>query len=81
MMTAKEKANELVNKFYQLRAYEVMEATQRRVAFVIAKESAGIYVDGMIKELVLLQINEFHDAWVVNRVNFWNEVKQELDKI
>lgn len=70
-MTAKEKAIEIFN-FY-------LDATDLNQT--LAKDCAIFHVDALIKELVLLQINESHDAWVVSRVNFWNEVKKELEKI
>lgn len=70
-MTAKEKAIEIFN-FY-------IDATDLNQTIAIA--CAIFHVDALIKELVLLQINEFHDVWVVNRVNFWDEVKQELEKL
>lgn len=70
-MTAKEKAIEIFN-FY-------LDATDLNQTIAIA--CAISHVDALIKELVLLQINESHDAWVVNRVNFWDEVKIELEKL
>lgn len=70
-MIAKEKAIEIFN-FY----LDTTDLNQ-----TIAMACAIFHVDALIKELVLLQINEFHDAWVVNRVNFWDEVKKEFVKI
>lgn len=70
-MTAKEKAVEIFN-FY-------LDATDLNQT--VAKACAIFHVHALIKELVLLQINEFHDAWVVERVNFWDEVKQEFEKL
>jgi len=70
-MTAKEKAIEIFN-FY-------LDATDLNQT--IAMSCAINLIDQLIKELVLLQKNEFHDSWVVNRVNLWLEVKKELEKI
>lgn len=70
-MTAKEKANELKELFIDF------GKTHTRFPVVAAIDC----VDQIVKELVLLQINESHDTWVVSRVNFWNDVKQELDKL
>lgn len=46
-----------------------------------AKEACNLFVDYIIKEYVLLQVNEFHDAWVIERVKMWKEVKSEIEKM
>lgn len=50
-MTPKEKANELTNKFYALRAWECMNVQDRKVAYGIAKQSAILCVEQIIKEV------------------------------
>lgn len=67
-MTAKEKAVQLRDLF--------TDFGQAHTQFPI--DAAINCVDELIKELVLLQINESHDAWVAERVNWLEEVKLEL---
>ena len=65
-MTPKEKAIELANKFY----INVM------LPQTIAKQCALIAVDEIIKEV------DWHDFETPNKVlNYWQEVKQEIEKI
>lgn len=77
-MTAKEKAIGLYSNY---KGILNIQNDMRPGANPFAVHCAEYFVDETIKELTILQINEFHDAWVVSRVNFWNEVKQELKKL
>lgn len=78
-MTAKEKANEIVNKFYHLRAYEVMSDTDKKIAYGIAKESALICVEEIIKALEQMEFNYGVDD--TGEIPYWNRIKQELNKL
>jgi hypothetical protein len=69
-MTPKEKANELVNKFYVY-----CNNNHKRQAY--AEECALIAVD----EILDIGLGFMHDdiAWSIE--NFWLEVKQEIEKL
>lgn len=71
MMTPKEKAEELVNKFIQyVPAEEEFELDY-------AKQCALIAVDEMIHELTKSVSPSVHGF----RHNYWEEVKQEIEKL
>lgn len=75
-MTAKEKANQLVYKFYNLRAHETMEHAEIKAAYAIAKEAAVICVGEIISITgPILQLMESGDS---RDANYWEEVKKEL---
>jgi predicted adenine nucleotide alpha hydrolase (AANH) superfamily ATPase len=65
-MSAKEKAEELVNKFYNPNVHPNSVEVRKDVA----KESALICVDKIIAEL--------DSERVFERIYFWNEVKEEI---
>jgi hypothetical protein len=67
-MTAKEKAEELVNKYYDV---EVISADWGASACINAKECALITVDEIEKE-----IHTYYE-----RFEYWQEVKQEIEKL
>ena len=66
-MTPKEKAQELVNKYLQVYDGRVIQA----------KQCALIAVDEILKEKEDCHKFECHG----NDINYWQEVKQELDKL
>lgn len=82
-MTAKEEANALVNKFYGLRAYEVMSQEQRKVAYGIAKQSAIVCIDEIIKRLNEIcfnnGLNEFNE--LDNEFKWFRSIKQQIEKL
>ena len=71
VMTPKEKAEELVNKYS---TYVVMWAGGIEVTGQNVKQCALIAVDELIKE------GFFTDGYY-NRCAFWDEVKQEIEKL
>ena len=72
-MTAKEKAQELVDKFRT----EILSFLGDRIKDQNAKRCALIAVDELIKIHYLLTTT--HDT--SPSINYWKEVKQELDKL
>ena len=64
-MTPKEKAEELVNKYDETLTY--LESKSK------AKQCALIAVDEIIK----LEKHHMHDSWV----EYWKQVKQEIEKL
>jgi hypothetical protein len=77
-MTPKEKAKELVNKF--LRTYKVSLYPPFTKASDEAKECALIAVDEIINgyEFDILYIEHKR---IMDNINFWDEVKQEIEKL
>ena len=67
-MTAKEKAKELVRKYWDLGGIDVLEA----------KQCALIAVDEIIKEIDVFFLHRY-DA--TDRYFYWKEVKQEIEKL
>ena len=71
-MTPKEKAKELVEKYLNI---EFCLLTDNK-----AKKCALICVDEMIREIKQIQFNE--DIFMEDTViSYWNEVKQEINKL
>lgn len=66
-MTPKEKAKELVNKFYNCRVLD----------FDAAKQCALIAVDEIIISMPMIPAFIDDD----NGVNYWQEVRQEIEKL
>ena len=77
-MTPKEKAKELVDKFYQ-------EAPLDEIKFysnnVMAKSCALIAVDEMQQLIKDLSSCKNRFIYIIDEMNYWNEVKQEIDNL
>ena len=70
-MTAKEKAEELVNELIHY------SSTNQKPSLENAKESALIAVDEIIEE-----VREYCDDNFINdRLQYWEEVKEEIDNL
>jgi hypothetical protein len=69
-MTAKEQANELVNKYSELLSIHIFNGV-----FDIAKECALIAVNEIILEMPMI-IGEFN----IKRL-YWQQVKQEIENL
>jgi hypothetical protein len=67
-MTPKEKAEELVKKMYAVHSSSASDITLH-----FAKQCALVAVDEMIEELI---VTDF-----ANRFPYWQEVKQEIEKL
>jgi hypothetical protein len=74
-MTTKEKAEDLVNKFY-IEGDMLKESHSYR----LAKKCALIAVDEIIQgyEYDSLEINHKR---IIDSINFWDEVKQEIENL
>ena len=66
-MTPKEKANELFDKFYLQTEYYINCGCE-----FLAKENALICVD---------EILEVESNYYPNEIDYWTEVKQEINKL
>ena len=81
-MTPKEKAEELVSRYRK----EILKGKYHINGFVIeelAEESALIAVDEIIETLnspPIRQGNENHMLWKAT-LNYWEQVKQEIEKL
>jgi hypothetical protein len=79
-MTPKEKANELVKSFKSFSYYDYHDLTSRfrreESNVESAIECALIAVDEMIEELY-----EWGEVWMKRRIEYWQEVKQEINKL
>ena len=85
-MTAKEKAKELFDRFYEI---EPVEPIYVGVNIGQAKQCVLIYIDDMLKEYlfihdkVLIKHFDSHEVIgiVYNKYLFLEEVKQEINKL
>ncbi|MCF8339682.1 MAG: hypothetical protein K9I82_01775 [Chitinophagaceae bacterium] len=78
----KEKADELIDKMYYIGRYDEKEDYNPAMAWERAKQCALIAVD----EILQIFNNEWTklDFWTeeINvTINFWQEVKQEIEKL
>lgn len=71
-MTPKEKANEIVNKFYELRAYETMALEGKRIAYGIAKDSAIICVEQILEAVTTIADKKY---------DYYKEVLEHLKSL
>jgi hypothetical protein len=81
-MTPKEKANELVDKFYQTTPNEAwinepLGISEEYKAWKQAKQCALIAVDEIIKALP----PSSYGLEFVAKIDFWTNVKQEIEKL
>lgn len=84
-MTPKEKANKLVNNFYLCMPFKDIKLTSCdenkdliiKMELLSAKQCALIAVDEIIAENKLFPYNTIF----YERINFWQEVKQEIEKL
>lgn len=75
--TPKNTANQLVNKLYGLRAWELMGEKERKVAYGIAKESAIINVNDILS--ILEPFSRYEYAKVL--IPHYQAVKEEIQNL
>lgn len=66
-MTPEVKANELVNKYLDI------DSKYEYLSYLMAKQCALIAVDELI--------NSTSWQYITNGLDYWNEVKQEIEKL
>ena len=71
-MTPKEKAEELVDKFYPMFTNSVRDT--------LSKQCALIAVDEILKELSPLELHPL-GTYINPKIDYWQEVKQEIEKL
>jgi hypothetical protein len=76
-MTAKEKAEDLVNKFFQFKPRFKLDIDNEK-EYYQAKQCALIAVDEIISDY---KNYLFHANTEYKGLMYWKEVKQELDKL
>ena len=70
-------ANKLVNKLYGLRAWELMDEKDRKVAYGIAKESAIVNVNDILSILEPFGRHEYAKVLIPH----YEAVKEEIQKL
>lgn len=81
-MTPKEKANELVNKYFlEIEGADTYAFNLSSLNLYIAKQCALIAVDEIIKNGGTKYIIEYKPNSYTNEVWYWEEVKQEIEKL
>jgi hypothetical protein len=73
-MTTKEKAEELVKKMYLIHSNSASEITM-----YFAKQCALIAVDEILWEIIKYADNS--KEYVTENTNYWQKVKQEIEKL
>jgi hypothetical protein len=76
-MTAKEKAEELVSKFFNV-FIEDEDEHYEETAWRLSKELAIVEVGEMISMLPFTDTNTYIGKWCERERNFLNEVKEEI---
>jgi hypothetical protein len=75
-MTPKEKALELFDKYWTLIAYKIEGSVGR----LLIKQCALIAVDEIINGYEFDSLDIEHKR-IMDNINFWDEVKQEIEKL
>ena len=78
-MTAKEKAFELAHKF-RLIDIRTSESTTMMISMADAKQCVLIAVDEIIYGYEFDSLDIEHKR-IMDNINFWDEVKQEIEKL
>jgi hypothetical protein len=77
-MTPKEKAKELVGRFY---VWTSRNTTKVNIAHYDAKQCALICVDEIISKGGTKNVIQYEPNCFTNGVEYWQEVKQEIEKL
>jgi hypothetical protein len=72
-MTPEEKAKELIYRFYDI---EKNDGYFDYPLFLFCQKCALIAVDEILEELL-----ECGEVWMKSRIKYWQEVKQEIEKL
>jgi len=75
-MTPKEKANELFGKYYSRIEHTLSEEYSPHERFIV-KQCALIAVDKIMSALTYLP----YGLNYLNQINYWDEVKQEIEAL
>ncbi len=79
-MTPKEKADYLLHKMYVVDAYDDYDDVSMEYRY--AKRCALIAVDEMLEEILENWYGDYYNIeWEKERIDYWNEVKQEIEKL
>ena len=73
-MTPKEKADELVKKMYKIMSDSVSDIT-----LYFSKKCALVAVDEILWEIIKYSDNS--QQYVIENTKFWQQVKQEIEKL
>jgi hypothetical protein len=79
-MTPKEKAEDLISIFLSITVShydDLVDGIRDGLRIIIAKKSALIAVDEILK----LNVFEYYKSDWSNTIEYWEEVKQELEKL
>lgn len=81
-MTPKEKAIELIEQFEQFSDYKECDVfTQRERMFMNAKQCALICVEEILNESPSKRYWDTYDDETPSAITFWQEVKEEIEKL
>lgn len=81
ILTPKEKADELVTMYHNLIQDIGGELGQEILVTILAKQCALIGVDEVLKALQVPPIENKGSKLYDSQVEYWQEVKEEIDKI
>lgn len=77
-MTPKEKAKELIDKFYN-HTFNVEKDTEDN--FESAKQCALVTIDEMLQIQSITMYPVIEDNYIYGHIDYWQKVKQELNKL
>ena len=75
-MNPKEKAKELIKKFYPI-TYSAVHFINTDAEYIDSKKCAIILIDTILEDLDDYHDSHYHDE----RISYWNNVKQEIKKL
>jgi hypothetical protein len=78
-MTPKEKAEELVYKMHNVDFHDLPD--ELAMQYIHAKQCALIAVDEVQRLIKDLSSCNYRFIYIIDEMNFWNEVKQEIQKL
>ena len=81
-MTPKEKALQLVNRYDFISTYDGLDIMDDELTMLDRKQCAKIAVDEMLEEILENWYGDYINIeWEKDRIKYWQEVKQEIEKI
>jgi hypothetical protein len=81
-MTPREKAKELVDRYDFISTYDGLDIMDDELTMLDRKQCALIAVDEMLEEILENWYGEYINIeWEKERIEYWNEVKNEIDKL
>jgi hypothetical protein len=81
-MTPKEKALQLLDRYDFISTYDGLDIMDDELTMLDRKQCAKIAVDEMLEEILENWYGDYYNIeWEKERIDYWNEVKHEIEKL